>query len=250
MALLWRREAGGRRYELRAAGRTLRLYTDGVLHTAWNPARPFAGHVWDLLVLPAFLLEPPPRRVLALGVGGGAAIRTLRERLAPESVVGVDHDPVHLQVARRFFGVRGRGVRLVRADARDWVAAWNGPPFDLVIDDLFGGRGEPQRAVAPDTAWLMALARLVSATGALVVNCVSARELAGCGWRLSPGLQRRLPGALALSTPREENAVGAFFRHPIAARDLWRALEGQPGLDPRRTAARRRYRVRRLAPAA
>ncbi|HHQ43049.1 MAG TPA: hypothetical protein ENK20_12280 [Chromatiales bacterium] len=249
MALLWRAERGGHRYEVRAAGRTRRLYTDGVLHTEHNPRRVLTHAVWDLLVLPAFALDPPPARVLVLGVGGGAAVRLLRHYFPHAHVTAVERDPVHLSVARRFFGLRAsRRLALVEADARAWVRDHAGPPFDLVIDDLFGGRGEPERAVALDPGWMGALAGLVGEEGALVVNCASRAELGRCAWRTRPGLRRRLPGALALSTPREHNAVGAFLRRPVSPAELWRALEGVAGLCPRSTAARRRYRIVRLAP--
>jgi spermidine synthase len=78
VSLLWERRIGGTLYQVRNAGRTRRLYTNGVFHSQYNPARPVTGSVWDLLLLPAFFYAPGElRRVLVLGVGGGAVIQQM-----------------------------------------------------------------------------------------------------------------------------------------------------------------------------
>lgn len=57
MAIVWSRQLSGVHYEVRSAGNSLRLYTDGVFHSQYNPCRLITGHVWDLLMLPAFFLS-------------------------------------------------------------------------------------------------------------------------------------------------------------------------------------------------
>ena len=101
MALLWHKQDGNTRYEVRSAGNTRRLYTNGVFHSQYNSTQPVTGSVWDLLLLPAFFLPASSlKRVLVLGVGGGAVIRQLNHFLQPEQIVGVELNPVHLEVAR------------------------------------------------------------------------------------------------------------------------------------------------------
>ena len=91
------------RYQVRTAGRTRRLYTNGVFHSQYNPANPVTGHVWDLLMIPAFFHAPDSvQRVLVLGVGGGAVIGLLRRFVSPAAVVGFELSPLHVFVARRF----------------------------------------------------------------------------------------------------------------------------------------------------
>lgn len=78
MAVLWEKHVDGVRYQVRAAGRTRRFYTDGVFHSQYNPLNPVTGHVWDLLMIPAFFYATGSvGRVLVLGVGGGAVIGLL-----------------------------------------------------------------------------------------------------------------------------------------------------------------------------
>ena len=57
MAVIWSRRDSDVLYQVRGAGSTLRLYTDGVLHTQFNSRRIVTGSVWDLLWLPVFLRQ-------------------------------------------------------------------------------------------------------------------------------------------------------------------------------------------------
>lgn len=248
MAILWRHQDGDTRYEVRSAGNSRRLYSNGVFHSQYNPTQPVTGSIWDLLTLPAFFRPQAVRRVLLLGVGGGAVIRQLNHFLAPQAIVGVELNPIHLCVARRWFGVAARNVSLRQADALQWVESYRGEPFDLIVDDLFGHRdGEPERAVAADGRWFRRLDRLLSPEGLLVFNFGSPAELRASGWFHDPRLQRRYPAAFSLSASQYENAVGAFLRLPATSAGLRRELAAFPALDPARRSCRLNYRIRRLS---
>ncbi|MFC6979877.1 hypothetical protein ACFQH7_14350 [Microbulbifer taiwanensis] len=94
---------------MRSHGASVRLYSNGVFHSQWNPRDPLKGSLWELLLLPAFFLPGRQvRSVLLLGVGGGALIRLLQQFVGPEKIVGVDLDATHLRIARKYFGVQGR----------------------------------------------------------------------------------------------------------------------------------------------
>ena len=54
MAILWQKTVDQNRYEIRTAGKTRRLYTNGVCHSEFNADKIFTGSVWDLLILPAW----------------------------------------------------------------------------------------------------------------------------------------------------------------------------------------------------
>jgi spermidine synthase len=246
MSIVWEQVQGGTRYQVRRAGGSVRLYTNGILHSQYNAARPLTGSVWDLLTVPAFLLAPGAvQRVLVLGIGGGAVIQQLRRFVQPHTVVGVELSAVHLAVARRFFGVRGEGVRLVRADAVQWLHAYRGAPFDLVVDDLFGDAdGEPVRAVAADRHWSALLLRHLAPQGVLVVNFPTREELEASALQNEPRIRARFASAFRFSTAQNDNAVGAFCRASATPRQLRERLRRTPGLDPRRS--RLRYRIRSL----
>lgn len=249
MALLWHKQRGATRYEVRSAGNSRRLYTNGVFHSQYNPRQPVTGSVWDLLSLPAFFAPRAVQRVLLLGVGGGAVLRQLNHFLAPAALVGVELDAVHLYVARRFFDVAAPNVTLHHADALRWVSEYRGVRFDLIIDDLFGDAGGvPQRAVAADGRWFRTLGRLLTPSGTLVFNFAATAELRASAWFHDRRLQARYPAAFRLSAPAYDNAVGAFLRRPADSAGLRRQLAAFPALDPARRGCRLDYRIRRLSP--
>ncbi|MEA2093659.1 MAG: hypothetical protein U9P11_03740, partial [Pseudomonadota bacterium] len=202
MSILWEQDIGSTNYQVRKAGNSLRLYSNGVFHSQYNPGRPVTGSVWDLLLLPAFFYPPGSiRRVLVLGVGGGAVIQQLRRFIQPDTLVGVELNATHLRLAKRFFGVSGKDVELVRANAVDWVNQYRGPAFDLLIDDLFGHvDGEPQRSVLADRAWVSSLTRCLSGDGMIVCNFSTRLELMVSAYLSHSALRKKFSSAFYLST--------------------------------------------------
>jgi spermidine synthase len=247
VAILWYRQDGDTRYEVRSAGNTRRLYTNGVFHSQYNPASPVTGSVWDLLMLPAFFNPEQVQRVLVLGVGGGAVIRQLNHFLKPELIVGVELNPVHLEVAREHFSVEAENVELYQADAIQWVRQYRGERFDLIIDDLFSDNdGDPQRAIAAEAPWMRQLLKRLSSKGTLVINFGSPVELKACAWFSTAALQDKFPAAFRLTTPLYENAIGAFLRQPADTVRLRRNLERWTELDTAKSRCRLNYAIRHM----
>lgn len=245
MALLWSRTHEGRRYEVRSAGRTRRLYTDGVFHSQYHPDRPVTQGVWDLLYLPVhFLDHPEGARALVLGVGGGAVLRLLGRHARCRTILGVERDPVHIDIARRFFGVPKH--QMVQGDAVRWLEHARPGQIDYLVDDLFdGSHGEPVRAVRADARWCSHLARVLAPGGVIVMNFASLDELESCAFLRSRALARRFPSAFRLTLPGYANAVGVFCRRPAATGVLRRRLRAMPELRLGRQGGLA-YRIRTL----
>lgn len=246
MAVIYTCLADGVRYEIRAHGRSIRLYTNKVLHTQYHPEHRVSGGVWDLLAMPALALDKV-KNVLLLGVGGGAAIHILRDWCPGVEVIGVELNPVHLRLARRFFDLKGSGITLHEGDAREFVLNHGKNRFDLVIEDLFGGNhGQPDRSFDADRAWCNALGRLVSSDGALVMNTLGRKQLRTSAFVTDQAVGKQWASHLCLTLPAYENHVGAFFRRPVSPMDLRRAVRS----DPERLLLERkeqlRYRINTL----
>ncbi len=248
MALLWQHSENGTNYQVRSAGQTRRLYTNGVFHSQYNPNHPVTGNIWDLLLLPAYFVPAGMvKRVLLLGVGGGAVIQLLRRYIQPELITGVEINPIHLSVARRYFGVKGTDVELVQADAIQWLADYKDAAFDLVIDDLFSDAdGEPQRAVAVDDQWLSQLETVLSKTGVLSVNFASGKELKQAIHATQPVLKKRFASVFGMKTCQNHNTIGVFTRQPATSLQLRSRLAEVPALNPRRKSAQLNYSIRQL----
>lgn len=245
MAVIWQAGCHGVEYEVRRHGRTLRLYANGVQHSEFHPRRLVTGSVWDLLWLPALLTEPQRlRRVLVLGLGGGSLVPPVRKLVDPDLFVAVELDPLHLQVAREHFRVGDFGVETFCANAVDWVAAYDGPPFDLVIEDLFApANRNVTRAVAADRRWLKALSRLVSDDGVLVMNFGDWREYRDSEAASKP---RGWANGYRLATPDCHNAVIAWTRRSSSSNGLRRRVQAEPELARALDLEDLRYTVRRL----
>ncbi len=247
MAVIWHKTEGDTRYEVRQAGNSLRLYTNGVFHSQYNPKQPVTGNVWDLLMLPAFFQPQRIRRVLVLGVGGGAVIRQLNHFLKPELIVGVELNPVHLEVARDHFGVEASNVELHEVDAIWWLRQYRGERFDLIIEDLFNdNNGEPERVIVADKPWMRRLLKHLTPYGTLVINFGSPQELKECAWFDDPTMRIKFPAAFKLTTPLYENAIGAFLRDEVESSELRRNLADWPELDGTKRSCRLNYVIRRL----
>ena len=248
MAVLWKKQTRDFLYEIRTAGRTLRLYTNGIFHTQYNPAQPLTGHVWDLLMLPAFFYPPTEiQRVLVLGVGGGAVMNMLKIFVQPKEIVGVELNPVHITLARRFFNIKGKGIRLHQADAVRWLQQYKGEKFDMIIDDLFGERdGEPSRAVNANSSWFNLMLKNLSAEGVIVANYVDLKELKNSAGLSSQSISKRFASIFQLTSQYNENSVGAFVRKKVSSQQLRSRLILTPGLNPSLKTSRLRYRIRKF----
>jgi spermidine synthase len=182
-----------------------------------------------------------------LGVGGGAVIQLLHRFVQSAQILGVELDPTHIHIARRFFGITKEVAELVEADATDWLRRYEGPKFDLIIDDLFGEKdGEPIRAVTADRVWLRRLSSHLASNGVLIMNFISMRMLREAGRTLQQTVPSRFASSFSLSLPGYENTVGAFTTEARDARQLRRRLKTS-GVALGARLSRLPYRIRRLS---
>jgi len=222
MAILWQKTIKDTCYEVRTAGQTRRLYTDGVFHSQYNSEHEVTGGVWDVLMLPAFFYEAGSiKRVLVLGVGGGAVVHMLQRYIKPDEIVGIELNPVHIMLAKRYFGVTTKLAKLVQADAIKWINEYSGPPFDLIIDDLFGEQdGEPVRVAKANKEWLERLHSHLSPEGVLVMNFISSKDLknsAAVSYKKTSALFK---SSFQFTLTHYINAVGAFLKKPATSQML------------------------------
>ena len=248
MAVVWQKKSDGRLYEVRSAGRALRLYTDGVCHSQYNPANPLTGHIWDLLMLPAFFHEPGAiKRVLVLGVGGGASIQLIRQFVSPETIVGVELNPVHIYVAERFFKLKHDSIQLVYADAIQWIKGYKSEKFDLIIDDLFAEEnGVPVPAIEPNASWFNCLLKHVTKDGLIVKNFLDKNTARSSAGLANSRVRQKFNAIFQLTTPYNDNVAVAYLKRPSTSQALRSRLVSTPGLNPNLKTGRLRYNVRRL----
>ena len=194
---------------------SLRLYTNGALHSQYSPKHMFTGGVWDLLgVAPLFQQMGKHPRILMLGVGGGAAIHQLNRLLDSAKITGIEFNSVHIKVARIFFGLSMHDVNIIKADAYRWVGQTRAK-FEVVIDDLFvDSPGDPVRLFDVNETWLDRLHSRLSTSGVLIQNHLTTKSAT----QAASLVAHQFASAILFRTPRYENTVLALYRQPVRAR--------------------------------
>ncbi len=248
MAVIWKKVVNGQSHEVRTAGSSLRLYTDDVFHSQYNPNKPVGSNLWDLLLLPSFYIpKEGVNQVLVLGVGGGTILRQLNHFYPSCHITGIDINKTHLQVARQFFGVKGKHYSLIHDDAIKWLRKYQGEPFDYIIEDLYGEEeGEPVRAIEPTAGWMKLLGKNLTKDGVLVMNYTTFRELKSSAWFTSPVIQRRFPHAARLNMSQYDNVMGVFSRRHLMRSKLMAGIDQMTVDKERRALARLDYTLRLL----
>ena len=248
MATIWEKTIRGKQYEIRGAGQTRRLYTDGVFHSQFNPRRSLTGNVWDLISLPSFFMEESRiRSVLVLGVGGGAVIQQLRRWYPGCFITGVELDATHIYLAERFFKLRGANINLVEADAVDWVAKYRGLPFDIIIDDLFGeNEGEPERVIEGNKAWVSKISRILAPNGMVVMNFVAGRDLRNSVFLQDVSFQKKYSQVFRFMTPLYENNIGVFLQEKCSINEWRRRIMAKDSLSKEFCEYQSKYQIRKL----
>jgi spermidine synthase len=85
----------------------------------------------------SYLYQPQPRRVLIVGLGGGAMVRFLTHHEPQVRIDAVEIDPAVVRIADEYFGVRSGGqVRVHTADAVAFVEVI-AEPYDVIFMDAF-----------------------------------------------------------------------------------------------------------------
>ncbi len=85
----------------------------------------------------SYLYQPQPRRVLIVGLGGGAMVRFLTHHEPQAQIDAVEIDPAVVRLADQYFDVRSGGnVRVHTADAVAFVESVV-DRYDLILMDAF-----------------------------------------------------------------------------------------------------------------
>jgi len=220
MAIIWQETREGTRYQVRSAGKTLRLYTDSVLHSQYNPARKLTGSVWDLLFLPALcLVQDKPLRVLVLGVGGGAIMHMMNDFFNCENIIGLELNPTHIEIAQRYFSLNSNEFELIQADAIAWIEQYRGEKFDVIIDDIFyEEEGDPVKVATPNATWFYNLYSQLKPKGMVIMNFVGRHSAMSAAPIHDDEVRKLLPYGLHLTTPHYDNHVLAFSSQPLDSR--------------------------------
>lgn len=130
------------------------------------------------MMLGALLVQPQPKSVLIIGLGGGTIPRALRD-VAPQARIDVvEIDPAVVKVARRYFDLGdSSAVNVIEADGRVQVkkALREQQRYDLIMLDAFDHEYIPEHLLTQE--FLNEVKGLLTPNGVLAANTFSSSRL-------------------------------------------------------------------------
>jgi spermidine synthase len=130
------------------------------------------------MMLGALFVNPAPRSVLIIGLGGGTLPRTLRSLLPDTQIDVVEIDPAVVRVAARYFGfVAGDKTRVIESDGRVYVkrALRGTQRYELIMLDAFDHEYIPEHLLTQE--FLQEVKTLLAPGGVLAANTFSSSGL-------------------------------------------------------------------------
>lgn len=130
------------------------------------------------MMMAALYLNPSPRRILIIGLGGGTLPRTLQKILPAASIDAVEVDPAVVRVALKYFDfVPLRQTRIFEEDGRVFVKRMGRQQarYDLVMLDAFDHEYIPEHLLTRE--FLREIKGLLSPHGVLAANTFASSRL-------------------------------------------------------------------------
>jgi spermidine synthase len=130
------------------------------------------------MMLASLYLDPAPKKILLVGLGGGTLPEALQEMLPNAQLDIVEIDPAVDRVARRYFEFKpGPRTRVAIEDGRVFIkrAARTRPNYDLVMLDAFAEDYIPEHMLTQE--FLREVKAVMAPNGVLVANTWSTSEL-------------------------------------------------------------------------
>lgn len=183
------------------------------------------------MMLAHLLFEQLPETVLLAGCGGGAIARWFSHYLPGTTGIGVEINPIIIELAQRFFDYPSEadGWQITQSDIRDYLQNTD-RQFDFILFDI------EENSATPDWLFNGDLLKLVknrlSAQGVVTLNLIaeSAEQFAAALW---PVRQVFPDSSYCLSDPHSRNLMlTAFNNRPATA-----------GLDKKAQQSGRRFEI-------
>lgn len=130
------------------------------------------------LLMASLLLNPEPKRILIVGLGGGTMSNTLAQLYPQSQIDNVEIDPAVINVARNYFGFfENEKVSTYTEDGRIFIkrALLKKQSYDWIILDAFNGDYIPEHLMTKE--FLQEAKALLSENGILSSNTFSLSAL-------------------------------------------------------------------------
>jgi spermidine synthase len=123
----------------------------------------------ELSLIPFTVAEKPD--ILMLGLGGGSALKLLQARLKPKSITVIEHDPVIIELAKKYFFVNNISdlkIHNMPASRIFELFGRENRKFDLIIDDVYNN--EKQINFIRQLKLIQQFRNLLTPEGIIILN--------------------------------------------------------------------------------
>lgn len=130
------------------------------------------------MLFSALLINPEPKRILIIGLGGGTMSNTLSQLLPNSKIDNVEIDDAVVKVAREYFGFfENQYIKTYVQDGRIFIkrALLKKQQYDWIIFDAFNGDYIPEHMLTKE--FLQETKKLLSDDGVLTSNTFSISQL-------------------------------------------------------------------------
>lgn len=134
--------------------------------------------VYTRMMMGALYLNPNPRQLLVVGLGGGVLPMALAKMFPNARIDIVEIDPAVVKVAQQFFGFNpSPQMRVIEEDGRVFVkrAGRSNQRYDLIMLDAFDHEYIPEHLLTRE--FLLEVKALLTADGVLAANTFSSSRL-------------------------------------------------------------------------
>jgi spermidine synthase len=130
------------------------------------------------MMMGALFIQPAPRDILIVGLGGGTLPSALREILPDATITVVEIDPAVVRISREYFDFAvSPTMKVVTSDGRVFVndSARKGRKYDLVMLDAFELNYIPDHMMTKE--FLTSVKSILKPSGVLAANTFSSSAL-------------------------------------------------------------------------
>lgn len=115
------------------------------------------------------------KNCLVLGLGGGTVAKLIRKNWPETKIIGVDIDPVMVELGKRYLDLNKSGVNVIINDAAQYTK-YNirNTGYDLIIVDLYQGSQFPKKFET--NTFLASARRGLAGTGIIIFNRLYYKE--------------------------------------------------------------------------
>ncbi len=168
------------------------------------------------VIFGSFLFKNPQKRVLVVGLGGGAMVRFLNHHFPETEVDAVEIDPVVVKLAAELFGTKpGPNTRIFTEDAILYLQRDHGK-YDVIYMDAFlepgedtDARGIPKKLKTVE--FLKGLHRQLNPGGLVAFNIAAHPELE----RDLESIAEAFPIVYQAVAPQTNNHVVIALKDPV-----------------------------------